>query len=144
MGEEVLNGINVRETREYIEACERDPATAERNPTVVAKWLGGSRARVDFEKTNVFMGGDDDPSAMKMLLACLAACDVEVVATHAALLGLQFEDLEVEANGHFNVRRLFGLAGAGPGYDQIAYTVRLRAPLATDEQIARLKEACEH
>jgi uncharacterized OsmC-like protein len=80
---------------------------------------------------------------MKMLLACLAACDVEVVATHASLMGLRIEDLEIEARGHFNIRRLLGLEGPAPGYDRLSYTVRVRAPGATDEQIARLKEVCE-
>ena len=143
MGSEVLNGINVREMREYIDSCEREPSNAERNPIVIAKWMGGSRAEVAFEKTLVHMGGDDDPSAMKMLLACLAACDVEVVATHASLMGLQIEGLEIEANGHFNVRRLLGLEGSPPGYDRAGYTVRIRAPAATEEQIARLKAVCE-
>ena len=89
------------------------------------------------------MGGDDDPSAMKMFLACLAACDVEVIATHASLLGLRIEDLEIEASGHFAIRRLLGLDGPAPGYDRVSYTVRLRAPGATEEQVARLREMCE-
>jgi uncharacterized OsmC-like protein len=143
MGEETLNGMDVRELREYIQGCDRDPAQAERNPVLVAKWLGGSRAQIDFGNSTVHMGGDEDPSAMKMLLACLAACDVEVVATHASLMGLRIEDLEIEARGHFNIRRLLGLEGPAPGYDRLSYTVRVRAPGATDEQIARLKEVCE-
>lgn len=142
-GEGILNGINVGEFREYIEQCQRNPSVAERNPTVVAKWLGGSRAETAFGERLVHMGGDDDPSAMRMLLATLAACDVEVVATHASLLGLKLEGLEIEATGHFNIRRLLGLEGSGPGYDRVAYTVRIRAPEATEEQIARLKAMCE-
>lgn len=142
-GEEVLNGINLRELRDYIEGCRRSPAEAERNPKVVAKWVGGSRAEIDFGKRVVQIGGDDDPSAMKVLLASLAACDVEVVATHASLLGLPIEGMEIEATGHFNIRRLLGLEGPQPGYDRIAYVVRLHAPQATEEQIARLTEMCE-
>ncbi len=138
-----MNGINVREMEEYIQGCARDPSQAERNPVVVAKWVGGSQAHVDFGKSSVYIGGDDDPSAMKMFLACLAACDVEVVATHASLMGLRIEDLEIEAKGHFTVRRFLGLEGPPPGYDRLSYTVRLRAPGATEEQIAKLKEMCE-
>jgi uncharacterized OsmC-like protein len=141
--EEVLNGINVAEMREYIEECRRNPAAADRNPTVLAKWMGGARAQVTFGSTVVHLGGDDDPSAMRMLLATLAACDVEVVATHAALLGLKLEALEIEASGHFNVRRLLGLEGPAPGYDRMGYTVHIRAPDITPDQLARLKELCE-
>lgn len=141
--EGVLNGIDVAETRAYIEECEKEPTKAERNPTIVAKWVGGTRAQVDFGQSVVHMGGDEDPSAMKMFLACLAACDIEVVTTHATLLGMKLEGLEIEANGHFNIRRLLGLPGDGPGYDRVGYTVRVRAPGATEEQVARLREVCE-
>lgn len=141
--EQVLNGINVGEMRGYIDSCRKDPSVAERNPTVVAKWVGGSRAEIAFGDHVVRMGGDDDPSAMRMLLASLAACDVEVVATHASLLGLELKELAIEAAGHFNIRRLLGLEGPGPGYDRIAYTARINAPRATEEEVALLKAMCE-
>ena len=140
---EVINGVNVAEFREYVRQVQQDPSEAERNPTVVARWVGGNRARVEREGVVVHMGGDGDPSAMWMFLASLTACDVEVVATHASLLGLEIQGLEVEAKGHFNIRRLLGLEGPRPGYDRITYTIRLRAPGATEEQIARLREMCE-
>ena len=142
-GEEVVNGINLNELREYIAQCERNPTEAERNPKVTAKWVGGERAEVELKGRKILIGGEEDPSAMTVFLASLAACDVEVVATHAALLGLKLEGMEIEATGHFNVRRLLGLEGPGPGYDRVAYTVRLRAPHATQEQVDRLKAMCE-
>jgi len=142
-GEEIINGMNVAELREYIDQVRKDPSEAERNPKIVAKWLGGSRAQVEQEGVVIHMGADQDPSAMWMFLASLAACDVEVVATHASLLGLKLESLEVEATGHFDIQRLLGLDGPEPGYDRIAYTVRLRAPGATSEQIERLRAMCE-
>src|SRR3990170_8259124 len=135
-GEGVVNGINEPEMRQYIEECERDPNKAERNPTVTAKWVAGSQAEVELKWRKIRIGGDDDPSAMTVLLASLAACDVEVVATHAALLGLKLEGMEIEATGHFNIRRLLGLEGPGPGYDRIGYTLRLFAPPANPEQVA--------
>jgi len=78
-----------------------------------------------------------------MFLASLAACDTEVVATHASLLGIQIENLEIEAKGHFNIQGLPELDGPPPGYDKIAYTIRMRARDATKEKIARLRETCE-
>ena len=68
---------------------------------------------------------------MQMLLATLAACDVDLVAMHASFLGIPIESLSVVATGYFNVPYL-GLEGApGSGYDRIAYTVRIVAPGAT-------------
>ncbi len=141
--ENMINGMDVAGFREFVDEVQLDPSAAERNPIIVARWAGGSRARVERDGDIIRMGGDDEPSAMWMFLASLAACDVEVVATHASLLGLKIESLEIEAEGHFDIRRLLGLDGPRPGYDRVTYTVKLRAPGATEEQIARLRAMCE-
>jgi len=47
-------------------------------------------------------------------------------------------------NTRGNVVRYLGLDGPeGPGYDQIAYTVRLKTAGATSDQLAELRRACE-
>ncbi len=91
-----------------------------------------------------YLGGDGYLNPMKMLLACLAACDVDLVAMHASFLGLKIENLSIEATGHFSVQSYLGFDDApGSGYDQIAYTIRFNAPDATQEQIDYLIERCE-
>jgi len=134
----------VTQMLEFRDLVAQDPTKAERNPALVAHWVGGSRSRVGCKDKVVHIGGDDELNPMQMLLATLAACDVDVVAMHASLLGLNIESLSVEASGHFNVQSYFGLDGApGSGYDAIAYTVRLSVPGATAEQISHLRERCE-
>lgn len=88
-----INGVNVAEMLEYKNHCEQDPTRADRNPVLVAHWVGGSRSRVEFEDKVVHLGGDDDLNPMQMLLATLAACDVDLVAMHASFLGLKIESL---------------------------------------------------
>ncbi len=142
--EALINNINVAELQAFREMVAQDASKADRNPALVAHWVGGSRSRVEFGDKVAHLGGDDDFNAMQMLLATLAACDVDLVAMHASFLGIQIESLSVEATGHFNVRSYLGLEAApGPGYDRIAYTVRISAPGATPEQIAYLRERCE-
>jgi len=139
-----INGVNVSELLEFKAACGKDSAKADRDPVLVAHWVGGSRSRVEFRDKIVHLGGDEDFNPMQMFLATLAACDVDLVAMHASFLGLKIGSLSVEATGHFNVRSYLGLEGApGSGYDKISYTVRLSAPSATPEQIAHLRERCE-
>ncbi len=139
-----MNGVDVAALLEFKEMVAQDPVQAERNPVLVAHWVGGSRSRVDFMDKVVHLGGDDEFNPMQMLLATLAACDVDLVAMHASFLGLRIEHLSVEATGHFNVQSYLGLEGApGSGYDAIAYTVRLTALGATPEQIATLRQRCE-
>ena len=139
-----INSVNVTQMLGFRDLVAQDPTKAERNPALVAHWTGGSRSRVECKDKVVHIGGDDELNPMQMLLATLAACDVDVVAMHASLLGLNIESLSVEATGHFNVQSYLGLDGApGSGYDAIAYTVRLSVPGATAEQIAHLRERCE-
>jgi hypothetical protein len=69
---------------------------------------------------------------------------VDLIVNRAALLGVEIEHLEVEASGHFNVQRYLGLeAPHGPGYDSVAYTIRLRTRAATAAQLDELRRACE-
>jgi uncharacterized OsmC-like protein len=142
-----LNGMNVDELREYIDAVTADAARADRDPTVVARWVGGTRAEVvsTIGGPPVYMGGDDDPSAMGILLRALAACDIEVVVTRATLLGIEIEDLTIEAKGYFNVARYLGVdARPGAGYQRASYTVHLKTKGgATPEQVAELNAALE-
>lgn len=139
-----INGVNVTEKLQFKNLCRQVPAKADRNPVLIAHWVGGSRSRVEFKDKVVHIGGDDELNPMQMLLASLAACDVDLVAMHASILGLKIESLSVEATGHFNVQSYLGLERAPvPGYDAVSYTVRLSVPGATAEQIAYLRERCE-
>ncbi len=139
-----LNGVPVAALNNFIEAVRNDPASADRNPKLVAHWVGGSRSRVEFKNIVTYVGGDDELNPMQTLLASLAACDVDLIATHASLMGLTIETLSVEATGHFNVRSYLGLPDApGSGYDSIAYTVRACIPGATPEQLAELRQRLE-
>jgi uncharacterized OsmC-like protein len=145
-GGSIVNGLDVDELREYIESVKADAANADRDPTVVARWVGGTRAAVSSSQGGqpVFMGGDDDPSAMGMLLRALAACDIEVVVTRATLLGVEIEDLSIEARGYFNVARYLGVdASEGAGYQQASYVVNLKTRGATQEQIDDIRTALE-
>jgi uncharacterized OsmC-like protein len=141
---EDLNGVNVAATAAFQDAVRANPARADRNPTVVARWLDGGRSEVSCDGAVATIGGDDELNPMRMLLGTLAACDVDLVAMHAALLGVRLEGLEVEAQGYFNVQRYMGLeAPIGSGYQSVRYVVRVNAPTATEEQLSRLRELCE-
>ena len=145
MERKIINGMDIEELRAYQAEVLKDHYQAERNPTLVANWVGGSRARVQKDGIVTHIGGDSELDAMQTLLACLVACDVEVIVMHAAFKGLEIKSLSIEATGHFNIARFMGAEGApGPGYDRISYKVRINAPGATPEQIAYLQKVCEH
>ena len=41
-----LNGLDIAELGQYIDAVKADTAKADRNPDVIARWVGGTRAEV--------------------------------------------------------------------------------------------------
>jgi uncharacterized OsmC-like protein len=142
-----LNGVNVEALRAYIRAVDADASQADRHPVVIGRWVGGTRAEVTSTLGGppVYMGGDDDPSAMGMLLRTLAACDIEVIVNRASLLGITLDDLQIEARGYFNVKRYLGLeTDNDPGYQWIDYTVRLTTKDdVSAAQLEVLRTACE-
>lgn len=140
----VINGVDVERMKQMQEQVKKDASVAEREPKMEARWLGGSATSIKFGDVVTKIGGDGKLSAMQMLLASLAACEVDMVATNAALIGLTIDELWIEISGHYNVQAYFGVGGApGAGYDRITYTIHLKAPKATAKQTKYLKEKCE-
>ncbi len=140
----INDGIDVEPLLKYKDKVRADPSRADRNPTVVAEWTGGGQSRIRLAGIETYIGGDGQLNSMQTLLACLAACVVDLVSMHASFLGVKIENLSVEASGHFNVQSYFGLEDApGSGYDKIAYTVRIHAPSATQKDIGYLIKKCE-
>jgi uncharacterized OsmC-like protein len=140
----LINGVDVREVRSFRDAAQAEPSRADRDPVVTAEWQGGDRSVVRSGDAVIEVNAPGTLGPMKLLLASLLACEIDVVAMHAALIGVKLERLSIEASGHFNVRSYLGLSGTpGSGYERIDYTARLRAPGVSEEQIAVLREALE-
>ena len=55
-----INGVNVTELLEFKDRVVQDSTKADRNPTLIAHWVGGSRSRVGFKDKVVHIGGDDE------------------------------------------------------------------------------------
>jgi hypothetical protein len=98
-----LNQVDVMQVRAFIDRVGATPELAHRDPHVIARWVGGSRAKVTFGAASMYLGGDGDLNPMQALLGSLAACDVDLVAMHASLLDIEITELWVEAGGHFTL-----------------------------------------
>lgn len=128
----------------YRAMVEKDASLARKSPKAVARWVGADASRVECDGATISLGGEGNPSPMDAVLAALAGCEVDVVATNAALLGLDVERLTVEATGSFDVRAYLGFDEApSPGFDAISFVVRVTIPHATPAQLRRLRERCE-
>lgn len=123
---------------------ERDPSLARHSPKVVGRWVGGDASRIECDGAAISLGGEGNLSPMEALLAALAACEVDVVATNASLLGLDVERLTVEATGSFDVRSYLGFDDApSPGFEAVSYVVHATIADATPQQLRRLQDRCE-
>lgn len=140
----VINGVDVDKMKQTKDSIIKDASLAQRQPSVKAQWKGGSLTTVTAGEMTTDIGGDDNMTAMQMLLASLAACEVDLISAHAALAGIKLDDLSVEATGHFNRSAYYGIDDApGAGYDRIDYTVQIKSPGITEQQIKQLEDVCK-
>lgn len=140
-----LNGNDVEEMIAYRDGIRDDPRKAERRPSLTAEWTGGDRSHVTIAGKTLEVNEPGRLGPMQLVLAAIASCEVDVIASACTLMGVPIEKLTVEARGEFDVRTYLGIEGGPPsGYDSIAIVARLRAPSLTEAQIARLRRAIEH
>lgn len=137
--------MNVKELSEYIADKKAHPEKCNVRRTLKAEWVGGTRARVFSDSgKEMFVGGEGDFGAMSVALASFLACELDVIATHATLRGIELDELSLEGTGDFNQARYLGIKQEpNPGYRKINYTVRIKAKNATRSQLEDLVKLCE-
>jgi uncharacterized OsmC-like protein len=79
-----------------------------------------------------------------LLLGALAACAQLTCQLVATAMGIPFEEIRVEVDGEMDLRGTLGVAKDVPvGFQDIHARFEIRAPEATAEQLALLKEKTE-
>ena len=79
-----------------------------------------------------------------LLLGALAACAQLTCQLVATAMGIPIEDIRVEVEGEMDLRGTLGISKDVPvGFQDIHATFNIRAPQATPEQLATLKEKTE-
>ena len=140
----IINAIDVDELKQMQARLKSDHAVGNKQPTVVATWVGGGSTEVVMGDRKMTIGGPGNLNAVGAVLGSLGACDIDVILMHAALQGLVIEAIRIEVSGKFNTAGFYGAADEGSGYEQIESKIFIKAPGATADQIAYLQEQCEH
>ena len=79
-----------------------------------------------------------------LLLGALAACAQLTCQLVATAMGIPFEEIRVEVDGEMDLRGTLGVSKEVPvGFQDIHARFHIRAPDATSEQLALLKEKTE-
>ena len=157
--QKVVNGVNVENLTQSIEAFKQQPALARFQFRATNKWITGghNQSRIkefygagqedtlrtqafvlDADEPEVFHSGDRGANPTEYVLHALAACLTTSIVYHAAARGIRIEELESKVEGDVDVR---GFTGLDPkvrkGYQNIRATFRCKSD-ASPEQLEEL------
>lgn len=154
----MLNGFNLDALRETAHAIEEDPELARCMFRARNKWFNGDHnrsivdgfygAKQEIEHKHPFeihcgeppiLGGNDNaPNPAEHLLNALAGCITTGIVAHAALRGIQIEELESEVEGDLDMRGFLGLDEWAP---KELTDIRVRFKVKTDpKNLEQLRE----
>ncbi len=84
----------------------------------------------------ILAGDDDGANPVEHLLNALAGCVTTSMVAHAAVRGIEIQELESELEGDIDLRGFFGLADVPKGYTAIRVKFRVKT---AEENIEKLK-----
>jgi uncharacterized OsmC-like protein len=153
--QKVVNGVNVENLMQSIEAFKAQPALGKFKFRATNKWITGghNRSRIkefygagqeDTQRTQTFVLDADEPALLhsgdraanpvEFVLHALAACLTTSMVYHAAARGIRIEELESQLEGDIDLR---GFTGVDPdvrrGYQNIRVTMRCKSNASAKE-----------
>src|SRR5262249_59944056 len=80
------------------------------------------------------LGQNSAPNPQELLMAAFNACIMVGYVATASVMGVELESVEIDTEGELDLRGFLGLdPNVKPGYDSIAYTVRIKGNGSTDQ-----------
>jgi uncharacterized OsmC-like protein len=141
--------------KELTEAIKENSSNAKIIPKIVGKWIfedgqpqftssieveGGSFT-VEADMPSKLGGWGTQPSPLHYCLYGLASCYAFTFAALAAMEGVTLKKLEIEAESHIDVSKVFGLS-ENPIVEEVKWKVIVESE-ADDEKIEKLKKLAE-
>ncbi len=140
----MFNGMDIEELNNDINMLKQNPTYCQISQKMTGEWIGGIRSKITAGNKELFLNGDEEFSSMAATQASLVACEIGVIATHATLRGIELERIFFESEGQFNVARPYTVDNEpDPGFQNLNYTVKIKAKNATPEQLTQLLKLCE-
>lgn len=156
-----LNGIDVLEYEEIVEAVREQPELAKfefragnrwemggLNRTTITSFYGAGEEQgaedrefvVDANEPPVLLGDDSAPNPVEYLLHALAACLTSSIIYKAAARGIEVDAVESRLEGDLDARAFLELSDEGRfGYENIRVSFKVKAD-ATPEELKELAE----
>ena len=155
--DKILNGVNITTMENVVNDMKEDPGLAKCKFRLKNKWVNGGHnhgtvgdfyaakqeishlntLELDADEPPFIAGTDLVPNPVEHLLNALSACMTTALVYHAALRGIEIEELESELEGDLDMRGFLGLSDdVRRGYENI----RVKFKVKTDEDnLKRLK-----
>jgi len=156
-----VNGVDLGVLNETITAIKNDPGLGQSRFRARNKWIDGNRnqttisgfyaAREEMSHAQEFemqadeppiLAGDDEaPNPVEHLLNALAGCVTTSMVAHAAVRGIEIEELESELEGDIDLNGFLGLDENVPkGYTDIRVNFKVKADPENLEKLRSLAE----
>ena len=153
-----INGVAVETLMETVNAIKADPELGACHFRASNTWLNGNHNRstvngfygakqeiahqqtftMDADEPAILAGNDEGANPVEHLLHALASCLTTSMVAHAAVRGIQIEELESELEGDIDLNGFLGLNAETPkGYTDIRAKFRVKA---RPEDIDRIKQ----
>ena len=152
-----INGVDLDILMGTVKAIKAEPELGACQFRARNTWLGGNHNRstvtgffgakqeiahkqtfvMDADEPAILAGNDEAANPVEHLLHALASCLTTSMVAHAAVRGIEVEELESELEGDIDLRGFLGLADVPKGYTKIRAKFRVKAK---PEDVSRIRD----
>jgi uncharacterized OsmC-like protein len=143
-----MNGVDIDVLMGTVNAIKVEPELGSCRFRASNKWVGGTQNRstvtgfygakqeldhkqtfvMDADEPEILAGSDKGANPVEHLLHALASCMTTSMVAHAAVRGIEIEELESQLEGDIDIRGFLGLAADVPkGYTNIRAKFMVKA-----------------
>ena len=161
--QKIVNGVNVTELFDTVEAIKGQKEIARFNFRATNKWVGGGSNQTtvsdyygacqEFKRDEPFVFQKDEPPVLlgrdtganpvEYALAALAGCLTTSLVYHAAARGIELEEVESRFEGDLDLQGFLGMdESVRNGYENIRVTFKVKAD-APEETLRELVELAQ-
>lgn len=155
----MVNGIHLETLQSTVNAIVEDSGLGACKFRATNKWLGGAQNcttvtgfygakqeiahkqtfELHADEPTILAGNDDAANPVEHLLNALAACVTTSMVAHAAVRGINIEEMESELEGDIDLRGFLGLDDAVPkGFTDIRMKFKVKTDAENMEQLEEL------
>jgi uncharacterized OsmC-like protein len=150
-----VNGINLNALLETVNAVKNDPELGRCKFRATNKWVDAThncttvqafyaaKQEIDHKQKfelhcgepAILAGEDDGANPVEHLLNALAGCVTTSMVAHAAVRGIEIQELESELEGDIDLSGFFGLADVPKGYTAIRVKFKVKTAEGNIEKL---------